>query len=116
MRPISSPAIPDQRPLSLQVHTACDTLKLAAALSSGLHAADADTEQSLAESTRVPRRNVVREILESRMLAVAARAHRATPSKGEVDMPKGTEKKKTTNKPKLTVKEKKEKKKKAKSG
>jgi len=38
------------------------------------------------------------------------------PSQGDVEMPKGTEKKKTMNKPKLTVKEKKEKKKKAKSG
>ena len=64
----------------------------------------------------MPLRNMVREILESRILAAAARTHRATPLKGGVDMPKGTEKKKTLNKPKLTVKEKKEKKKKAKSG
>jgi hypothetical protein len=49
-------------------------------------------------------------------LAHAPRALCATPSQGDVDMPKGTEKKKTTNKPKLTVKEKKEKKKKAKTG
>lgn len=45
-----------------------------------------------------------------------ARARRATRSRGDVAMPKGTEKKKTNNKPKLTVKEKKEKKKKAKTG
>jgi hypothetical protein len=49
-------------------------------------------------------------------LVQAPRALRATPSQGDVDMPKGTEKKKTQNKPKLTVKEKKEKKKKGKTG
>jgi hypothetical protein len=49
-------------------------------------------------------------------LRKATRARRAAPSKGDVDMPKGTEKKKTNNKPKLTVKEKKEKKKKSKTG
>jgi hypothetical protein len=47
----------------------------------------------------------------------ATRAHwSATSTQGDLDMPKGTEKKKTNNKPKLTVKEKKEKKKKGKTG
>ena len=50
-------------------------------------------------------------------LADATRAHwSATSTQGDVEMPKGTEKKKTNNKPKLTVKEKKEKKKKSKTG